>query len=215
MKKLIFLFLLIPSLLFAASGSDDFNRSNSSPLSGSWATGFPNNEYWALPDIVSSQVQPHDTGGYIGAHFTGFAAQPNQWAQIKVVTLNDAEFDFVAAIVRSDGKGNFYYCLTSTGGYTEIGYWQGLGTTNTVLTYTTGTPWATGTLLRLSITGDALDCTKDGKSVLTANDSTLTSGQPGFFMFSSTTAANIVFDDFSASDIGGATVVRHKSIVMP
>ncbi len=123
-------------------------------------------------------------GGTAGAHnvqywsantFSNFG----QFAEVTVVTLNGTS-DFIGPMVMVSGNTG-YTCIEDS---TSIFIQKYNGGTGTNLTGGTITG-AAGDVLRLEIVepGGALTCYRNGVAVLTANDTSFTSGSPGLDMF--------------------------------
>jgi hypothetical protein len=102
-----------------------------------------------------------------------------QFAQLTVLTLNGTS-DFIGPVVMFSGTTGYTCIEDSTGIF--IQKFSGGAGTNLSTASITGAP---GDVLRLEIAepGGALTCYRNGASVLTASDTTYTSGAPGLDMY--------------------------------
>lgn len=170
--------------------SDDFNRSNASPLDGSWSTS----SSWANLRLVSNAVQTVTANNdSVAVHSTSTAAD----SQVTVSNVSGGGLGG-PAIHLSTSAGDGYALLHNTGflhiyvlpGFSDIG------------NYFLAPPIADGDVLRLRRVGSTLVASYNGTDVITtAADNTYTGGKPGIFIYDST-----VVDDWTDNVAGGTPV---------
>lgn len=182
----------------AASFSDNFNRSNETPLAGNWVgTGLSG---WTADTYLLSNAASNSGGGNnalarVKTSTATFAG--NQYAETTVVAGNDV-YCGPAVRIQSDTDGNCYFAF-----YAGSSTWhiqKGDGTTNAVVgsTISAAGP-STNDVIRLEITGSGDLVLKLNGSTLgsrTDSSSPLSGGQPGFW-----TGSGLFIDNFAAADL--------------
>lgn len=153
--------------------TDDFNRADGG-LGGNWTTMlFPG----GAPEIISNKVGRNDAA-QCGAYHTGITWPNDQYSQVSIA----AAVSKVRVLVRAvniAGEANFYMLQVSTID-TAIGlykYINGVGFT----ALATGTATVVnGDVIYCEAQGTSIAGKINGATVLTATDSAITSGSPGF-----------------------------------
>jgi hypothetical protein len=109
----------------------------------------------------------------------------SQFSQVTITALNGTtDFPGVAVLLSgSGGSTQGYNCIENTA---NIFLQKVTGTSNSTLA-STASAGGVGDIIRLEAgPAGALACYKNGVSILTATDTTYTSGQPGLFLFGTT-----------------------------
>jgi hypothetical protein len=144
---------------------------------------------------------------------------PNQTAQMTIHVLSTTNSDWAEAEIRLNTTvtaksitGYEINCSVKPSGsgggpYVQIVRWNGSLGSFTELNGTSSTGCANGDILKATISGGVITAYKNGAAVLTANDSTYTSGKPGMGFYiqnvdTTTAAADSAFgaSAFSATD---------------
>ncbi|MGI0013783.1 MAG: hypothetical protein ACREBU_10125, partial [Nitrososphaera sp.] len=168
--------------------SDNFNRSTENPLSdgGKWTTqelsgtGGPCLIDAALPNAI----RPAGIDGNLKISIRTFEAHTgDQYAKAKIAAFaNDGAGNSVGVVVRSNAlqtiNANLYmaHARTQTP-FTRI--LKFIGSTQTTLASTDAVTWAVNDIIEIQIVGSTISMLKNGTTVLTATDTTLTGGSPG------------------------------------
>lgn len=184
-----------------ASASDDFNRGDNASLGANWTeddTAFA---------IVSNQVAI-STGSitkYGSARYTGTTPatndQTSQCDLISGTTNFYANFMAVRLSATPTGyacgffNGDTFYLIACTGNNSETVIDSGGGTPSDSTTYSAADVTAEGTTITGNIDGNAFSGT----------NSTYSSGDWGILGYDNSGAAGGAWDNWSASDVGGAT----------
>jgi len=125
--------------------------------------------------FVGNTSAAHNIATWSASTFSKYG----QFAEVTVLTLNGTS-DFIGPVVMFSGTTGYNCIEDSTGIFLQR--FSGSSGTNLSTTSITG---AAGDVLRLDIVepSGALTCYRNGASVLTATDTTYTSGAPGLDMF--------------------------------
>ena len=222
MKKALLLIILLiaisTAIAWALSGSDDFNRGDSAPISGSWALLDPF-EVGLYPQIVSEQVIPSEFGctsvSENLAYFTAFTASNDQSATITLSTFNDPDRQYAGPLLRASGTTAagtaVYYSFAANRNYastTEI--FKNVNNSYATLASETATTWAATNTITAMITGSNLELKRNGISLLTVSDAEIASGQPGIVVACTTDVSNTAIDNFTATDVAPTGVVARR-----
>jgi hypothetical protein len=164
---------VVPVTGYVNSAFDNATRANGA-IGANWTIGA------GAINIASNAFQ----GGTASAHnVAAWSANPftsfGQFSEVTVLTLNGAT-DFIGPMVLVSGNTG-YNCIENSSNI-FLQRFSGSAGTNLANTAITG---ASGDVIRLEVTepGGALTCYRNGVSVLTATDTTFTSGAPGLDMF--------------------------------
>lgn len=176
--------------------SDNFNRSDENPLSGSGVWTNPGGSYVSLK-ILSNQVTA--TSASVGLAFYNtptFSA--DQYSQAKVVTNDNA---YAGVVVRCNSGGTDFYRAYVEWGDVKISRRRGDGN-NTTWTVASGQNVA-NKVLKLSASGASsvtlkvyIDSVQVGSDTVDNSSYVVTSGQPGIHTPSAGT-----LDDFQAGEL--------------
>jgi hypothetical protein len=164
---------VVPVTGYVNSAYDNATRANGA-IGANWtiSTGGLNVAGNALQGGTASV---HNVGFWSANSFSSFG----QFAEVTVTSLNGTT-DFIGPMVMVSGTTG-YNCIENSANIFLQRYSAGTGT-NLTSTAITGAP---GDVLRLEMVepGGALTCYRNGVSILTASDTTFTSGSPGLDMF--------------------------------
>jgi hypothetical protein len=193
--------------------SDDFDRADG-PLGSNWFT-WNVNFVGHQPAIQSRKVfgwtDAPDNGGYWKAcSFTN-----DQFSQI-VVPGALASGTWLGVVVRVSADGGSLYNMIyfNNGGSYELRlYWKNAGSYNLLATFTLGAALSPGDLIRIVVIGPVLTGYVNGIQLVTASESTLNGGAPGFAFFNSTQGIDNWLGGYSAD--GGPAVLNAASISAP
>jgi len=194
---------------FTPIAADNFQRPNETPLSdgGSWS-GVTGAVPFILPNLVSHLVEVAAVSTPTAALWTGSGVFPNdQYSEVTIAALSASRLDSVGLAVRTA-------LATYTGYYLQMSGPLGPNATmyiakvvagvGTVLTETIFVNLEVGSLVRLTVIGSTIIAKLNGVVVLTAVDSSIASGYPGFTLYS----ANISTTQVSAWYGGTLTSVN-------
>ncbi len=166
--------------------SDDFNRTDVSPLDGSWAGGYTGSNNL---QIVGNEVRMASTAGGLDCIASHTTAQGNdQWSKATLVTFNDAGAQWIGEIVRLAAPTTFT-------GYGGGGLRNFGGNTSWIIEWTTGTPatlvaetattWAATDKITQAVRGTILNLYRNGGvPLLTITDASNASGRIGQHCYS-------------------------------
>jgi hypothetical protein len=174
--------------------TDNFNRSNASPLDGNWDY-VDNGGSW--PAISSNQVI--NNNGTWGAYaFRTESYSDNQYSQIQY-TYGSSPSDSGGPMVRARYSASNYtngYMLTIYPAYCRFYKFTGADADGAQIGSDIASTWTTNDVAGLAVIGTTLYALKNGRIIGTVTDSTYTSGgAPGFAIFGSNT-----FDNWSGGD---------------
>jgi hypothetical protein len=188
-----------------ATYSDDFNRTNADTLGGNWTV-------WSDNDVRIRSNQAN-SDWYSSVFYSASASADDQFSQITLKT-NSAGAE-VFLFVRASGNsetGNAYRLLLRNiagtwsafigampnGGYTAL-TWVTASATSFSPTL------AVDDVVRLEVEGTTLRFKKNGSTLDTVTNGTVSSGSPGFGMYGGTVEVNL--DDWSGGDLSGAASI--------
>ena len=168
----------LPVTSYLNSAYDNATRANGA-IGGNW-TVTNNGINISSNNFVGTVAATNDV-----AYWNTSLFSPSQFSQVTITALNGTtDFPGVAVLLSgSGGSTQGYNCIENT---TNIFLQKVTGTSNSTLA-STASAGAVGDILRLEAgPAGALTCLKNGVSILTAADTTYTSGQPGLFLFGTT-----------------------------
>ena len=225
MKCVLFVLiaLALATNLWAASGSDDFNRSNVDPLDGSWT--LMTADYGYYPRIVSNHVEVNLALDIGQAYFAGFTATDDQEMRVNITIGGGADLTAAKLLARASGRNLegtpdaiYYECTAfAQNTYDNVSSWilKDITGSYTVLASENATSWGAGDELKCRAVGTALTLFRNGSVLLTTTDGAISSGQPGIGVGGFTgTPADAQLDNFYATDyVASATLVRHRAVI--
>jgi hypothetical protein len=164
---------VVPVTGYVNSAYDNATRANGA-IGANWTIGAGGINI-AGNAFQGGTASVHNVAAWSANPFTNFG----QFSEVTVLTLNGTT-DFIGPMVLVSGNTG-YNCIENSSSIFLQRYSGGTGTnlSNTAIT------GASGDVIRLEVTepGGALTCYRNGVSVLTATDTTFTSGAPGLDMF--------------------------------
>lgn len=176
----------------AATGSDNFNRTNVNPIGGNWTQLFTGAAF-TTAQIVGSLMESSIAGSNSDSYWNASNWQPNQWVSIKINALSDSSC--YAGILLRATPGPFSSATTyriyvrgplgGTAAYSISKYVNGAFTA--VVAETTRT-FSAGDVFTAAVVGTQLSLYQNGNLFATVSDSSVISGQAGCFVSPSVAA---------------------------
>ena len=165
-----FLLLVLVTGSSSAAYTDNFNRTNESPIRGNWVT-------WDFGlgrmELYNNQVRSTDTNPYnVWARRTSEPYSANHYSQIKLTSAPSGEVGGPAVRVQLNGSeinGYIFTVLNSTTAAIWVRYSSVPDTWQQVGTNFTGT-FASGDVYKLEIKGNVLTVYRNGVSLGTRTD---------------------------------------------
>jgi len=191
---------------------DTFTRANSGTLGASW-TALSDATDTQVLGITSNAAQPQVTGGRAASFWNASTFQANQYSQVIVSgSATGTNTHLGGPIVRASAGGNYYlFTWNELNGGSDLQIAKVVSGVFTSLNFTSNGPAVLGSLLRLEIVGTQLNAYIDGNLVLSASDSSLSSGAPGITGFMA--AASPTF--FMTNWEGGNLLWTRQGTVIP
>lgn len=210
MKKIIVAWSLASALFasVALPATDDFNRTDETPLAGNWTqSGSSGNDVVLAGNAINFSAGASDCAAWWDADAFG----ANHYSQIAIATYPSSSFKHGVSVRHQSGAFTLYYFGAWTGVY-EIGRFD--AGSATVITTGLGTP-AAGDVMKLEVNGTTLTAYVDGVSVGTGSTtdggSAITGGAAGLVGYGSALAATL--DNWEGGDVGGAAPTFIKAII--
>lgn len=182
--------------------SDNFNRADESPLAAPWTVQGANNLVLQTNTVGKLAASDHYS------YYAGAASSADQYSQASEVSAGIVAHDWGPA-VRVKGAGA---ASNQAEGYAFDAYqWNGsnfaglikhVGNSFTQLTAGISAAYAFGDVLRIEAEGQALRGYRNGLLLTSHSDPSLTTGQPGLFVFDVNVGATAI-DNWSGGDLGG------------
>jgi hypothetical protein len=191
-----------PTLAWAASFSDNFNRANANPIGGSWdGTDL---------QIVSNAVQGV-IGGWGDSVYTGFTPTNDQQASIATVTLADSSTQAGVMLRTATGGGVGYFLVCGTGNSQIIEL-----SSFSVIASSSSAGCNAATTVTATAVGSVLTITGSIGSPLSTTESSWTSGKCGVALYNNGDPTTAVLDDFVCQDYSAAPPpsARRKKVIM-
>lgn len=170
----------------ALPATDNFNRA--APIGSNWTAGL------GTITIVSNQFRASAAGDSF-AFWNADTFGNNQYSKFTTIAASGG-VTWVGAVVRASGT-SCYLAFTDFASL-EIGKYVSGSYTSLASNATT---FANGNTLELQVSGTALTALKNGASVLTASDSSLSSGSAGVYSY-----GNGDGDDWEGGNLAGASI---------
>jgi hypothetical protein len=192
-----------------ANATDDFNRANNADLGTNW-TVFTGVAPWSIVGNAVAPALASNCAEYWEP--TGFTTNQYSQATITAISGNPGGDVGVGLLVRcAVGATTTYLCAVQTG-TTVLG--KVVATTYTQIATTTATGFAVSDLVRLEVEGTTLRCKKNGGTVLTQTDSSIsTETRVGICYKPTLTDADL--DDWEGGDLVAAGGLSVGSIGEP
>lgn len=192
-----------------ASASSSFTGTEN-PLSESGAWTALSAYFQHMTKATGAKVDPAVLGNDCGARYTGVTFGADHYSEMTIAAVPaGAQLFFHYVTARMNTTAACYllttaadvnattvqlYKLDNAGTYTQIG-------TN----ITTGTAIAAADVFRLECIGTTLNVKRNGSTIRSSTDSTLSTGQPGIGGWAQDSASNVVLvSSWAAADITAA-----------
>lgn len=127
----------------------------------------------------------------------------NQYGKITIGTYTAGAGSFVGVTVRSASAADqMYICQAEVSGLSTTTRIRRRNSGGTNLATENSTTWATGNTIELRAVGTALDCMRNGSTILSTTDATFATGRVGIFM--NTNSGTVGIDQIELGDFGAA-----------
>lgn len=198
----------------AVTVSDTFTRGDNTDIGANWEP------YANSCQIVSNQVQPISASSICYETWTANSFTDNQWAQITISNFISSQSTQIIVYLRAAAPPTeTYYGISARRNYAEstkiIKYVNGVnsGTVGTE----NATTWANGDVLYAEISGSTITVKHNGDTILTGDDSEITSGRIGFGLLEGLNFGDTVVDDFSGGDLAAPVggTARRVIVITP
>lgn len=177
--------------------TDNFNRADSGNLGSNWTLASSITDCNVIP-IASNKASAPLGIGY--GEFYNAASFPNdQWGQVTIVTADTTSDCGFGIILRYSASG-MYFAQASTH---ESRIYKGTAPNTYAQVGSDGPGFADGDVFYSEIQGTTLVVKNNGSTVITATDSSFSSGAVGLWASGSGTTSTA--DDWSAGDFAGAS----------
>ena len=155
--------------------SDNFTRANENPLSdgGKWTTLTA----YANMQIVSAVAEGTVTGGVSGTYWSGQVWGADQYSEITIANINSGSYILLYLRTNPD-PGAASYQLNIANGVSIILY-KNVSSVPTQLLVCSPPTVANGDVFRLVASGTLLTVFRNGTSIGSVTDSSVSSGSPG------------------------------------
>ena len=176
--------------------TDDFNRADGG-LGANWSTA-----WWGSFAVASNAAQVTAAGNAAFAYWNADTFDDDQWAEATFVP-GSGQGDNAAVMVRASGSGSspsgYYFTYDPDNWSGRYALTKAVAGTFTDLGEVTGVGFIASVDLRIEVVGTTITGYSNGVEVLSATDSSLTSGAPGMVSSTGATPAGTI-DNFSAGD---------------
>jgi hypothetical protein len=199
--------------------SDNFDRADANPIGGDWSTLVGD---FAGGQIVGNRLQ--STGNDSDIRYNLITANNDQWSQAKIITNSNGPGTSTQVEVRvstSDtypSSTTFYFFSLQDSLGTARAFKIEKAVSDVFTTLSTGTSdIASGDTIRLEVRGSILIGLVNGVAVVSAIDSSITSGRSGlgFYLNGTGNTVNQEMDDFAMGDFTSSTPTPTPTTSVP
>lgn len=177
------------------SVSDDFNRANATSLGGNWTLNK------GTFGINTNALYPRTASDDCAAFWNAASFAANQFAQGTITAIAADSFAIgVAVRCNTSAVASFYFAYAYRNVSPNVDVEIGKYVSGTYTSLTTTTGWVVNDVLRLEISGTTLTLKRNGSTLTTTSDSSLSSGSPGISGYGSS-SANAKLDNWSGGDL--------------
>lgn len=156
---------------------DKFQRADANPIGGNWTTLSNTGDI----QLASQQAQASLLASECEAFYNA-AVWPND--QYSEITLGVTTSQYIHVGVRYGGAGNGYILLVEcTSGNVYIQKLAGGSGSTLIGPVSSGLPFSSGEIVRLTVQGTLLSATRNGIPATSVTDSDIASGSAGFGFF--------------------------------
>lgn len=188
---------IIGSHRFKVTWSDDFNRADAGTLGANWQQTY--SESGGVIALVSNQAKStNQNNGAMAVVKTAVGTWPsNQASQVTFISITGAyQMNLIVRATQASPL-SAYFAIIDGVNWTIYEFTAGSGAT---LTNGTTTAPSNGDIYRFEASGTSLTLKRNGSTIGSTTDSTTTTGNPGFGLYTATTAT-VVIDNFSAEGL--------------
>jgi hypothetical protein len=190
------------------SVSDNFTRANANPIGGNW-TQLSNASGWSNAQILSNQVAPGPAGGNCDSWYNAANFSQDQWAAVVVAACTDLNQYVGVTLRQNTGNLPTAYRIFWNGG--ALGTLQqvyiqkaNMGVFTFIQPFTVKITLLAGDTIMGAIIGPNIYVWWNGYPILTANDSSITTGAPGFMIGGA--AGGAALSNFSVGSFSTGTI---------
>jgi hypothetical protein len=214
---------LFPPIVCTSSGATSFDvyfglpGDTNTPLVSDTFTGADNPDIgtgWVPYTATVSNAQRVNnrvrnvTSGFYAVEATTMALGADQWCRVQVVTLANASNNFGGCVLRGSAPAASFsgYIVGVAASTNQTGSWIARSTNGNVDAYLAldgATIWAPGDRVQATVVGNLISLYRFGNStpILTATDTSYSSGRAGLMVSSSTVGA-VELDNWEAGNLG-------------
>jgi len=198
-KYLTFQNTTTPSLNTLAS--DTFNRANSTDLGVKWNSGYTNRS--AL-QLVNNAVRATTIKSEGLETYNDVTLPADQWAQVTLAAFTGIGWNSGGLVLRaSDPPGSGKYSIIPAN---QAGYRTTIYGPSGIIAQENNSVWVAGDVLRAEIQGSTIYVYRNNALILTANDTSVASGnRAGINIYVDNNLSDVILDNFSAGDFGTST----------
>lgn len=194
-----------------ASATDNFNRANETPLAGNWTDiSQPFHQFNLVTNSVTCSAFDNDCESIYNAGSFG----ADQYSEAALSVTGTPGGDQGAGVtVRSVGPAatrTEYRLIVDHAASNNVTLSKFISGAKTALTTFTSA-FTNGDVWRLEVSGSNITIKRNGSTVSTVTDSSVTTGQPGITYSSTVSGATI--DDWAGGDL--APVVLFPQLITP
>lgn len=189
--------------------SDSFTRANQGiTSSGNWS----NVGLLSVPQIVSNTVEVNAQGSLFGAYWSATSFPNDQYSEIAVTAVDSTGEEGPCVRVTPNGSSFTAYCAIVFGplATAQVGVFFVSDTTGiaTPGLFLLPVSLSSGDAIRLTVSGQTLTVTRNGRFLFQTGDTRLSSGSAGVIMFEAgAILSNLAFDNFAAGAAQGQQFV--------
>ena len=181
---------IVPVSSYQNSAYDNFNRANGG-LGSNWTTITSLN----APQIASNQVSSGASS--VGAFWNATVYAPDQFAQQTVTTASGTTYQGLALRVSSSAQ-TYYNCAAKGASSADGIYRTVSGSATLISAASQNFTYVAGDVFRCEVAGSTITYYKNGAVLVTATDSQITSGAPGFVL---NNVAGVSIDNWSGGNL--------------
>ncbi len=204
------------AVAWATTSADNFNRADSADMGAAWD-----------PYIDACRIKINAASSSTNAvecveGYSTLIPGGNQYAQAVLSQgfLNSGRYVWLIVRLQAPTTYSGYYCRAQSDDQTNTSRIRRVdaGSSSTLANDTTVPQWVAGDVLRCEITGTTITFKKNGLTIISAaTSSEYSTGRGGLGVLDDPGVSDFdlnILDDFEVGDLGAATVVRHRPIVI-
>lgn len=211
--------LSLAAILYAASGSDLFERGDTYPLDGPW-TNFliTDGDYFRIDGGAAAPGSV--SGTYSEALFNGYSSAANQEATIELKQFNTTGVGSAGVILRHTGTVDWdytqYMCVAWRGSSSTTNIYTNSNSNLNSIASENSTTWAATDTLKCKIEGSSINLYRNSNPValLSISNEAYTNGQPGIAAVDTSATTTTRIESFSSADVAAATGQRRRAVII-